>query len=346
MAASNPYLHYFDKAQSGKPVFNITANGRDITRMVQDRLLDLVIDDESGLVSDKLSIRLDDRDNALLLPPELVKFDVSLGYERMPLMAMGSYVMDEVTFDVAPDTVSFSGLSADMVQSLKSQKKRAWDNVKLGALLTQIAKEHGLTPAIAPAFNAIQIDHLDQTYESDLNIITRLADQYGAVAKPAGGSLVFVRKGDGLNANGAALPAVTIQRTGVIGASARWMERSQFLRVGAHWGNYRGNHISYVYAGSGAPVKFIRTAFKSARDAQTACAAELARLKRGRTELSLELVGNPMLCAEMPLILQGFRQEMNGEWIVTKATHRLSSGGFTTSISAQRREDFERTEQE
>ena len=48
-----------------KPIFKIEADDKDITDLLSARLISLNISDETGLVSDKAEILLDNRDNIL-----------------------------------------------------------------------------------------------------------------------------------------------------------------------------------------------------------------------------------------------------------------------------------------
>ena len=50
------------------PVFRIVADGSDITRMINDRLLLLRTSDKPGMESDEFELRIDDRDSAVTLP--------------------------------------------------------------------------------------------------------------------------------------------------------------------------------------------------------------------------------------------------------------------------------------
>ena len=315
-----------------------------ITALVADRLLSLRITDEAGVTSDQFNLALDNRDGAIVIPNTGAALAVALGYEGQPLCDMGRYTIDEVESAGLPRTISVRGKAADMKASLKSQKKRSWDKITLGKIVETIAAEHGLQAKVADKFKDIATDHVDQAYESDLNILTRLAEQYGAVMKPAGGVLLFVERGAGVTADGKPLPTMPITPADLAGGDA-WRtsihERQFYARVGAHWGNRRAAKTQYVYAGSGDPVTYIRHPYKSERDALAAAEAKLRQLQRGRTSLSLSLLGRPVLCAEMPLMLTGFDLLTDGEWIVTRAEHSLDSSGLLTRLEAQRRDDFD-----
>lgn len=323
-----------------KPAFRVVADGADITGKIAERLLSLRVTDEAGITSDQVEIALDDRGGEINLPPTGAELSVSLGYENGIIYNLGKYSVDEVEISGPPWSMTLRGKAADMKASLKSWRKEDYHKTTLGKILTTIAQRHGLKPAIASEFSGIAVDHLDQTYESDLHIITRLAEQYGAVAKPAGGSLLFVKRGAGVDAAGKPLPPVAIPGHQIIDWRAAIHDRQFYSRVGAHYKDKRGAKVTYVYSGDGEPVMYLRHPFKSQQDAVSAAEAKLRQLKRGRTSLSLSIVGNPMICAEMPIIVSGFRDGVDGEWIVTRAEHTLDGSGLTTRLEAQRRDDF------
>jgi phage protein D len=323
-----------------RPAFRVTHKSEDITALIADRLLVLRITDEAGVTADQFDLSLDNRDNAVAIPETGAELSVALGYAGDALCGMGRYTIDEIETTAQPRNLYLRGKAADMKASLKSWKKRSWEKTTIGKIVETIAGEHGLAPRIAEKFRGISIDHLDQPYESDLNLLTRLADQYGAVFKPAGGALLFVERGAGVAADGKPLPTANIAVTDALDWCASIHERQFYARVGAHWQSKRKAAVQYVYAGAGDPVMYIRHPHKSESDALSAAEAKLRQLARGRTGLSLTLVGNPLICAEMPINLTGFDDLSNGEWIVTRAEHGLDGSGLTTRIEAQRRDDF------
>ncbi|USI86870.1 hypothetical protein LZ086_00110 [Acinetobacter johnsonii] len=57
--------------------------------------------------------------------------------------------------------------------------------------MTKIAREHGLEPIVSKSVSALKLPHFDQSDESDLNFLLRIAKRYDAVCKPAGGKLLL-----------------------------------------------------------------------------------------------------------------------------------------------------------
>jgi phage protein D len=83
-------------------------------------------------------------------------------------------------------------------------------------MVTRIAAEHGLLPKVSEALGAVSVIHLDQNEESDLHLLTRLARESGAVAKPVAGYLLFVSRGEAKSASGRELPTIKVPPSQVI----------------------------------------------------------------------------------------------------------------------------------
>ena len=107
------------------PTFQIIANNTDITNKIRDRILSLILIDESGLESDSVSIVIDDRDNRINLPPKGAEIQISLGYKQKGMIEKGLYTVDEIICSGSPDTVTIRCRAADMRASLKEKKTRS-----------------------------------------------------------------------------------------------------------------------------------------------------------------------------------------------------------------------------
>ena len=198
-----------------KPVFSIVVNGRqDATDRIRQRLLSLTVTDEAGRQSDAAEIHLDDRDGVVALPRKGDELEISLGFDGRKATVTGRYTVDEIELDGPPDSMTVRARGADMRSTLKAQRTRSWDDVSIGDLVASIAADHGLEPRVGRSLRAVRISHLDQTDESDMHLLTRLARDYDAVAKPAGGRLLFVPRGEAESATGKSMPTIRIRPEG------------------------------------------------------------------------------------------------------------------------------------
>ncbi|MDE0109890.1 MAG: contractile injection system protein, VgrG/Pvc8 family [Bryobacterales bacterium] len=320
-----------------KPVFQIVIDGRqDITDLARDRWLALTVTDQAGRLSDSAELRLDNRDGAIRLPPRGAKMTVSLGYEGAPAVVSGTYTVDEFEMSGPPATLAIRAKGADMRGELKAQKTRSWDDVSLGDLVGEIAGDHGLKARVGAALRAQTIPHLDQTEESDLHLLTRLAKDRDAVAKQAGEWLLFVPRGEASSATGKPMPRIEIRP----GDTKRWRvtiaDREAYASVNAHWHDPETGERRTETAGSGSPARTLRQAYASASEAAAAAKAELARSGRDAVTLFADLTpGNPSAAAEAELRTAGFGDGIDGSWTCRRVVHTLDRRGYSTAVEAE-----------
>ena len=317
------------------PAFQILADSRDITEKIADRLLALTITDEAGIQSDTVEIRLDDRDDAIELPRTGAELMISIGYRETGLAKMGLYTVDEISLSGPVRTMAIRAKAANMPQSVKAPKTRPWDEITLGDLVSAIAGEHGLTPRVGTELAGINLPHLDQTEESDLHLLTRLAQQFDAVAKPAGGMLLLVKRGQAKSATGKTIPEVILRPDELSSWQATLAERGRYGSVIAEWHDKSAAKREMVQAGDGDPIFQLRRSYPDAEQALSATEAKLASLSRGTGSLEVTLPGNPNLMAEGSVKLTVFRSGIDGRWLINRVTHSISSQGYTTSFSAE-----------
>lgn len=195
-----------------KPIYRIEIDGVDLTAKLRDRLISLTLTDNRGFEADQLDIELDDSDGRLDLPSRKAGLSVWLGWAATGLVYKGSYVVDEIEHAGAPDTLTIRARSADLRTGLTTQRDRSWHQVTVGDIVNAIADENALEPAVDAALAAQPIAHLDQTDESAVNLLTRLAAQFDAIATVKDGRLLFMRAAAGRTVSGKTIPSITITR--------------------------------------------------------------------------------------------------------------------------------------
>ena len=198
----------------------------------------------------------------------------------------------------------------------------------MSAVVTKIAREHGLDPFVSDAVAKIKLPHFDQSDESDLNFLLRIAKRYDVICKPAGGKLLFVKRGD------IDLPNLILAKEQVSDWEMTSSTSDSAGTVIAYWHDKKGAKRKEVKVGDGEPVKRLRHSYQDEKSAYAAAQASLDQSRRGEDSLSLNLPGNPKISAEMPITLVNFREGIAGDWIVEQCTHNIDkSVGFKTSVS-------------
>lgn len=323
------------------PAFRILADDVDVTTAIAARLSSLRLTDKPGLEADELEIVIEDGNGRVALPRRGVTLSLALGWAGAALIDKGTFTVDEVGHDGPPDAITITARSADFQGSLKEQREAAYDATTLGAVLETIAARHDLAPAIHADLAAVAVAHLDQTNESDANFLTRLGQDYGAVATIKAGRLVFVPAGRGLTASGKALAAVTIRRKDGDRHSFRAADREGTTTgVKAKWHDLPTGTAREALAGEEGTTKTLKRIYGSRAEAQAAADAAWKKRKRSAHEFRVTLaLGAPEIIASAPVAFEGWRAEIAAiDWITGEITHTLdASGGFTTEVVAEER---------
>lgn len=322
-----------------RPDFRITADHQDITAVIRRRFLELRLRDEAGLESDSCEIRLDDRPPHIELPRTGAELEIALGYREQGLVEMGRWVVDEIAISGPPSTLVLRARAADLGQALRAPRERSWpDGSTLGDLVRTIAAEHGFTPAVADHLDPIILPHIDQT-ESDLHLLTRLAREYDAVAKAAGGRLLFVGRGEARTAAGQPLARVEWSAEQLSDYEVVMAERGKYAAVITHWHDQESGERVPVQVGEGTPVLTVRRAYPDAATARSAAESRLAAIARGAATLRATGPGDVRLMAEARLVISGARSGMDEEWSLVRVEHTLNDQGLSCTLEAETPED-------
>lgn len=317
--------------------FRIIADGEDVTALIRDRLLSLTVTDEAGENSDTAQIVIDDRDYRVELPETGATLEIAMGHRETGLVDMGTFVVDEVTGQGPVDEMTIKAKAADMRGGIRARKTRNWDDVTLQDVVSTIAGEHGLTPAVAPALRSVFYPYLAQTAESDLHFLSRLAVDLDATAKPASGRLLVVERGAGRDAEGGEIPVVSLGRSDLNEWSWKVTGRGRYGTVEAEWTEMASAEVHTVSAGSEDPVLRLRHRYPNEEEARRAAEAALKRSKRASGKIGGSLGGfYGALLAEGPIELSGVKPELMGRWGLTRVSHTLDRNGLITSFDAER----------
>jgi phage protein D len=311
------------------PTYQVLANSADITAAIASRFMSMTVTDETGITSDMLEIVLADNDPAqpIQRPKKGAELDVFLGYNGAN-ERMGLFVVDEIEYAGWPGemTIRARGAIFDKTPAgkanLQSQKERSWPKgTKLADMVAKIAKEHGMEPVVSASLKSIVLPHIDQASESDLNLLVRIGKNYDAIVKPSGGKLVLAKRGESKTASGKTLPTISL-------TPASGITRFSVLETARE---SSGTVVAYYHA-----TTRIKKYFPEKDMAVAAAKAELAKRDRAKSTLSMTLPGRNDLAAECPLVLAGFRDGVDGKYIVTRVVHSVAKlGGYSTSLEAE-----------
>ena len=297
------------------PIYKVTCNGSTIN--FGKRLISLTISDESGFKSDKCEIVLDNQKGLINIPKTGSNLSVSMGYKESGVSYMGSYSVNEVAMSGPPSTLNIKCHAADFGSSLKEKISSSFEGSTIGNLVKNIASKYGLKPRVSNDFAGIVIDHLDQTNESDMHLLTRLATQYGAITKPVNGNLLFAAKGLAKSISGLVLDETTLDLKDVISWNYTESILENYNKVKSEYIDFE-NGETEENADENSPKSVENTMFRENN--------------RSSRKIQITTLGNTNLVAESRVLLTGFQFEIPSNWIISRAEHSLNNQGFFTQI--------------
>lgn len=222
-----------------------------------------------------------------------------------------------------------------------------------------IASQNKVEARVSRALDGQLVDHIDQTAESDANLLSRLAKMFDAIATVKNGKLLFIKAGEATTASGKPLPAITITRD--VGDRHEFgvADRDTYSGVQAFYLNTRTakkqsttvkrrrqrstkkkpiDKSGDVLFGTAENVKVLRHTYANKSNATRAAKAEWEKLQRGVAEFSIVLaLGRPELMTELPVTVRGYKRVIDDcRWIVARVTHTLDgNGGFTSDLDLE-----------
>lgn len=342
-----------------KPDFSITLGGVELTELA-DRITALSVTDNNGFEADQLTLSIDDADGMVDLPPRGAELAVSIGWLGEPLIYKGLYTVDEVGHSGPPDVIDVTAHSADFREEMNVRREVSWHDITVERVVSAIARRYDLKPMISEDLINIEIDHADQTEESDMSFLTRMADMLGAIATVKNGCLLFILPGGGVSASGRALPSAEITRASGDGHRFRIADRDAYTGVRAYWldlsfGKKKAVKVTKrkskarkkvekssstegdYMEGAEGNVYVLRKTYQNETAARRAAAAKWIQLQKGAAQFSITLArGRADLYPGMHLTVSGFKQEIDAQdWIIAKAEHVTGDSGFTTQLELE-----------
>lgn len=318
-----------------KPTFRIVADGKDITTLINDRLLELRVSDKPGMESDDFELRIDDRDQAVALPTRGASIEVYLGYTDKALTRLGRYTVDEIQVSGPPDTLIIRGKASDMRGSGKTVRSGSWENVPLQQIVRDVAARNGWQP-VCPV--QTKVPRVDQLNESDYNFITRLAKQYDCTAKLADGKLLVMPRQGGQTASGKNLSPVVLRRADLSRYQFRLGDRNTQKAVRTKHQDKKSGALKVVELDNddlpnGLPaVHTDRHIYPNKSAAEQAAKARLAAFNRSTAGVRLEMAGRTDVFAERSIIVQGIKPGLDGEYLAEAVEQLFTPSGWTTAV--------------
>ncbi len=336
------------------PRVEITVDGVPVAGQFYERLISVTVTDEEGLKSDTVDIELNDGPpNFLALPRKGAIISVKIGYGNN-LVSKGQFTADKISLDCLPYKMSISGKAADLrAGKLKERQERAWDKSKLGDIISEIASESGLTPAVDSDLAAHEYEWIGQQDETNIHFLRRLADRHNALFAIKQRRLLFARRGSGLSASGSSLGSIiltpSVIKTGTLKVDIN--DRTKYSKVVSYYQDADKAKRVEIEAESdadGDSVYRIPEAFSSPAEADKAARAKAKELARGEGAVSVTVIGDETIEAGLPLLFADVRPGLDGvPYIIKTARSKYTkTSGFEVDVSGRLYDGKSATEDE
>lgn len=332
------------------PNFRIELDNHDITENFRSRLIRLVINDKLSLEVDTFTMVLDDSDGQIILPQRGSALSIAIGWHGEELIEKGTFKIGGIHHGGSPDTLTLTGFSTELTGTLKEKRSASYDEKTLGEIVQRIAKNNQLQALLSKELAAITVVHFDQTDETDLQFISRVAQRYDAIASIKCDRLMLIRRGNGTTAQGKSLARATIRRregdkhdfvyTGnvdYIGAKAKWRDLDKATTSCVTMDAVVGPP-GKVFETRGSSYLVLTTLFTSQKEAIQALEAEWRKNQWISATLTFTLArGRPELIPEMLVNVEGFKDLIDKYiWVITNVDHTLEAvGGLTSNVTLE-----------
>jgi len=277
-------------------------------------LISLELVDEIGIYSDELTLTFPNSFKRPEYKKELTVFIDGHYY--------GVFVVQ--TTNKTDKNLIVKATATNFTKELKEKKNRSFENIKLCAIVSKIANEHGLE---SKCDFDILLKYESQTNESDLNFLHRLADKFNAQFNIKDNKIIFLKHKEE-NKN---LPKFFIKKNEVISYSIKHKAKTIYKSVIAKWQDTKENKIKTIIVGAGKPQYELQDSFKNEAEANSRAKALLEILNKGSIEGNISLPGKEIRAGGI-LVLEGFDED-DGEYSINKVTHTINQSGYIVKVS-------------
>ncbi|AAU90997.1 phage late control D family protein [Methylococcus capsulatus] len=319
------------------PVYSVIYDNVNITADISGLVTELIYTDHEHGESDSVELKIEDREQRWKnewYPDISARLSVSIGYADGRRLDCGDFELDEIEFDVMPDTVRIKALATVITPKLRTPRSYGYDDTSLRAIVQQVAARNGLT--VRGDIEGIALDRVTQNHEKDLAFLTRLAEDYG---------YAFAVRGDALDFHSiatleAAPSAFSLHRRQL--KHCTLSEKSEATYPDGKVSHHDPDQKALVYdwdekgnIKTGDTHALLKRA-KHRGIAKRKASSHLHQADKKQLSGTLGLVGDTRLVAGINLDLTGLFK-LDGKYHVTTSTHRLDrSGGYASEAEVYR----------
>lgn len=299
--------------------------------LLNQRLISWEHIDAAGIESDQLTLTMD-LEGLEGLPNLGGRIGLKVGYLESGMVDKGQFKVTRLTPTLFPFRLTLVATAApfskDDETGFKQRRTASHGPTTLGGLFRELVSRHGFSPRVDPEVSLIRIEHIDQSNETDMGFLTRLAAKYNVVAKPYDQIYVLARPGQTKSLSGKVLANVILSVTSnnrpgdhaFVSATLEEAARAQNQGCITRWLDTATGKLQEVKTGL-SPFKILRQQQPSEADAIAVGEGEVRKMLRQKYKVKITCPGDPRLAAEGLVLLDDTWPDfMRGRWSIDKVT--------------------------
>lgn len=324
-----------------------TKAGKDVTESLMPDLISFSYEDKESGESDEISIDLKDNtgkwagtwkpDGGEHIRAFILQGTIEKAEKTLPC---GKFFVDELETSGGSSgrTFTMKAVSIPLDKTCRRKiKSKAWEKTNLKEIAGEITKESGMTLFWDSDENP-QYDRTDQKRESDLKFLSRLCEDAGLSIKVTDSKIVIFDQSryEGKKAIMTIIPGQADLKDWSFSSSQSETYRTCEVK---YYDPKADSVNTYTYvdpnvSDDGQEYKF-KARVVSLSEAKRVAQKKLRNLNARKITGSMSLVGNILLSSGSVIGCKGFGS-FDGNFIIEKASHKLDSGGYTTSVELRR----------
>ena len=321
---------------SKRAVYSVVIDGKDVTSALAPILTAATVSLQSGDQGDTAALTFDDSDGRIDMPRIGVAISFAIGWAGAPLRVIFEGTVDEAisTGDRSGGrTMSVSARGFNSLGTAKVRKRRHWDNATVATILSDAAREAGLTDArVDPALSDIVLRYWAMDGESLLHMGRRLAARIGGDFQVQGEVAQMARRGAAYAPTVTAAHGVNLHSWNL----APILSREIYAKVEAPYFDREAGRWEKAEAETGLGGSAVLTISPPATDQddarrQAQAKAEACKRAAGGGQVTIE--GTTEAVPDGSCIVTGARPGIDQQYRILAVTHTLGrSGGWVTQL--------------
>ena len=303
--------------------------------------MSIVVELSSGAgEQDHVEILLDDREWLIATPRVKDRLTVYLGYEGVGVAFMGAFEINSLQFSFPPRNILVRGTAASSLNDLKSQMVKGFSGQTVEEILAAAGAKVGMKVDVHPSIADQRIPFLNNT-ASYSQLIAKLEQHYGAVAKINDGKLSLTPRGSGKSVSDLAQPTFVLRAESFADLQVLVESRGETASTKASYTDKTSLERVFVESKSKlseletSATHTIQNLFNSKDEAQAAADSAQGQLDRSTGKISATLAeGDPWVRDQQRIVVTGIRDGINGSYLIDLVRHQFTkNGALRTSFS-------------